>query len=117
MLRSNVYRVTLQTPADQNQNQQPFVTERRGGIGSEPLTAELPRDPDLPLQRVDLWVDGDAAVVAHPEGLHHPLLQRLRHVLLGHMEDPQVGKTAGSQKRVRFCWSDPHRVEPEPQLG
>lgn len=57
------------------------------------LTAELSRDADLPLHGVDLWMDGDAAVVAHPERFNHSLLKSLGHVLLGHMEDPQVRKT------------------------
>lgn len=37
-------------------------------------------------------MDGDAAVISQPGSLHHPLLQRLGHVLLGHVEDAQVGK-------------------------
>ena len=57
------------------------------------LTVELSRDSDLPLQGVDLWVDGDSAAVSHPDGLDHPLLQSLRHILLRHMEDAQVRKT------------------------
>lgn len=60
---------------------------------SHTLTAEVPGDSDLRLQRVDLRVDGDATVVSHPEGLHHSLLQSLCHVLLCHVEDPQVRKT------------------------
>lgn len=68
----------------------------KGEVGS--LTVHFPGKSDLSLQRVDLGVDGDPTVVAHPEGLHHPLLQSLRHVLLGHMEDPQVGKAAGSKR-------------------
>lgn len=63
-------------------------------------TAEVSGDSDLPLQGVDLGVDGDAAVVSHPQGLDHPLLQSLRHVLLRHVEDPQVRKTGEQNKHT-----------------
>lgn len=60
---------------------------------TDSLTAELSRHSDLPLLDVDVRVDGHSVVVSHLEGLNHALLQRLRHVLLGHVEDAQVGKT------------------------
>lgn len=78
---------------------------------------EVSGDSDLPLQGVDLGVDADSTVVSHPEGLDHPLLQSLRHVLLRHMEDPQVRETDGNRKifpvtvlpetpqRIRVCFN------------
>lgn len=63
------------------------------------LTAEFSGGSDLPLLDVDLRVDRDATVVSHPKGLDHSHLQRLHHVLLRHMEDPQVRKTGKKKEQ------------------
>lgn len=59
-------------------------------------------------------MDGDAAVVAHPEGFDHAVLQSLGHVLLGHMEDPQVRETDG-KTQVSGVGSTPSERQREAQ--
>lgn len=70
------------------------TTSKHASTHARELTAEFSGNPDLPLLAVNLRVDGDSVVVSQPEGLDHPLLQSLRHVLLGHVEDPQVWKAS-----------------------
>ena len=67
------------------------------------LTCELPGEADLSLVGVYVRVDGEPTVVAHPVGLAHPLLQGLDHVLLGHVQDPQVGETGRSDTDLQLA--------------
>lgn len=77
-------------------------TRTRSSTHTHTLTVELSGDSDFPLLGVDLGVDGDSTVVSQPKGLDHPLLQRLRHILLRHVEDSQVWKTNIKKTHVRL---------------
>lgn len=57
------------------------------------ITCELSGKARLSLERVNLWMDGHAVVVAQPVRFTHPLLQSLTNVLLSHMKNTQVRET------------------------
>lgn len=57
-------------------------------------TCQFSGHADLSLQGIDLRMDEYAVVISHPVGLDHPLLQNFTHILLCHVQNAQVGKTA-----------------------